>query len=251
MLDVAFPADDMVVLSPSKRTLYKRQSGSWAEAASVPLSPPKAWPRDLRGHLRTNSASFQTYLPGLSCSGAAEPALTFDCKPSDEPWVLESGSRSMLLSYYASARNYFDGRVITQAGARKSVAPFYSAASADEQGQVLWLLAMVDGRTQLFDAAFEPTGSIASWGSDIAGTTAHCGAGSQVLATKPGDAASTDAIQAYSIVNRSATALTPPLDLPGPVTAMWPSGGSSVMAIVHNLATGRYEAYIVTVLCGG
>jgi hypothetical protein len=103
----------------------------------------------------------------------------------------------------------------------------------------------------VFDAAFVPAGSIPSWGSDIAGTAARCGSGSQVLATKPGDATVNDSIQAYSIVNRSATALTPPLDLPGPVTAMWPSGGSSVMAIVHNLATGRYEAYIVTVLCGG
>jgi hypothetical protein len=250
MLDVAFPTGAMVVLSPSQVTLYTRPSGVWTAAASVPLSPPRPWPRDLRGHMRTNAASFQTYLPGVACSGVAEPPLTLECRPSDEPWVLESGSRAMLLSFFAAARNFFDGRVITQTGARKNVGPFYSAASAQEQGQPLWLLAMVDGRTQLFDASFEPLGNISSWGSDIAGTDAHCGSGSQVLATRPGDGTASDAIQAFSIVNRSPSPLTPALELPGPVTALWPSGGSSVVAIVHNLATGRYEAYVVTVSCG-
>jgi hypothetical protein len=251
ILDVAFPAGAMVVLSPSKVTQYSRQNGAWAAAASLPLSPVRPWPRDLRGHLRTNAASFQAYLPGMACSGAVEPALSLDCRQSEEPWVLESGSRAMLLGYFAAARNYFDGRVTTQAGVRKNVAPFYSAASAEEQGRTVWLLALVDGRTQVLDASLDPAGAIPSWGSDIAGTDAHCGGGSQVLATRPGDGAVTDALQAFSIVNRSATPLAPPVELPGPVTALWPSGRTSVVAIVNNLSTGRYEAYVITVSCGG
>ncbi|HTS29680.1 MAG TPA: hypothetical protein VMH81_27605 [Bryobacteraceae bacterium] len=252
MLDVAFPSGAMLVLSPNHVTLYARQNGGpWATSAAVALLSSRPWPRDLRGHLRVNGATFQAYLPGMACNGAVEPSLAMECKASDEPWVLESGSRSMLLGYFSQARNFFEGRVITQSGARKTVAPFYSAASADEQGQTLWLLALVDGRTQIFDAALDPAASIAQWGSDIAGTDAHCGRGSQVLATRPGDGSVTDAVQAFSIVNRSAVPLTPPLDFPGPVTALWPSGGSSVVAIVHNLATGKYEAYVVTVSCGG
>ncbi len=251
ILDVAFPTDAMVVLSPSRVSLYVRQNGPWTPAMSIPLTPARAWPRDLRGHLRANAASFQAYLPGMACSGAVEPSFTMECKASEEPWVLESGSRAMLLGFFAPARNFFDGRVTTQAGIRKSVAPFYTAASAEEQGQTLWLLAMVDGRTQVLDASLEPAASIPSWGSDIAGTDAHCGNGSQVLATRPGDGTVTDAIQAFSIVNRSAAPLTPPLELPGPVTALWPSGGSAVLAVVHNLSTGRYEAYVLTVSCGG
>jgi hypothetical protein len=251
ILDVAFPAGAMVVLSPSRVTQYARQNGPWTAAASIALTPPRAWPRDLRGHLRVNAANFQAYLPGMACSGGVEPSLTMECKSTEEPWVLESGSRAMLLGYFAPARNFFDGRVTSQAGVRKTVAPFYSAAAAEEQGQTLWLLAMVDGRAQVLDASLDPAGSIPSWGSDIAGTDAHCGSGSQVLATRPGDATVTDAIQAFSIVNRSAAPLSPPLELPGPVTALWSSGGSAVMAIVHNLATGRYEAYMVTVSCGG
>jgi hypothetical protein len=251
MLDVAFPAGAMVVLSPTKVMLYGRQGGQWAPAAAIPLSPPRPWPRDLRGHLRTNAGSFQAYLPGMVCSGVVEPALTLECRPSEEPWVLESGSRAMLLGYFGAARNYFDGRVITQNGVKKNVAPFYSVASAEEQGRTLWLLAMVDGRTQVLDASLDLAGTIGSWGSDIAGTDAHCGNGSQVLATRPGDSSATDGLQAFSIVNRSATPLTPPVELPGPVAALWPSGGTSAVAIVHNLATGRYEAYVVTVACAG
>jgi hypothetical protein len=251
MLDVVFPAGAMVVLSPSKVMLYARQSGQWSPAEAIPLSPPRPWPRDLRGHLRTTAGGFQAYLPGMACNGAVEPAFTLECKPSEEPWVLESGSRAMLLSYFAAARNHFDGRVITQAAVRKNVAPFYSAASAEEQGRTLWILALVDGRTQILDASLDPAGIIAAWGSDIAGTDAHCGNGSQVLATRPGDGTVADAVQAFAIVNRSATPLAPPLELPGPVIALWPSGGASVVAIVHNLVTGRFEAYVITVSCGG
>ena len=250
MLDVAFAAASMVLLSPSGVTMYVRQGGPWVRAASMPLSPPRPWPRDLRGRLRTNDTSFQAYLPGMACSGAVEPTFTLECRPSEEPWVLESGSRAMLLANFAVARNHFDGHVTTQAGVRKNVGPFYSAASAEEQGRTVWLLAMLDGRVEVLDASFDPAGSIGSWGSDIAGTDAHCGSGSQVLATRPGDGTVTDALQAFSIVNRSATPVTLPVELPGPVTALWPSGGSSVVAIVHNLATGRYEAYVVTVVCG-
>jgi len=250
ILDVAFPANQMVVLSASKITVYKRQTGTWSPAGSVGLTPQKPFPRDLRGRLRVNGTGVQAYLPGMACNGGVDPAFTMECKPTDEPWVLESGSRAMLLAQFAATRNHFDGRVITQNGVKKSVPPFYSAAAVEEQGKTLWLLALVDGRTQVFDASLDPGAFAGSWGSDIAGTDAHCGSGFQMLATRAGDSTATDAVQAFSIVSRAASPLTPPEELPGPVTALWTSSGSSVMAIVHNLATGRYEAYLITVACG-
>jgi len=61
-----------------------------------------------------------------------------------------------------------------------------------------------DGRTQIFDAGLDPVGAVTSWGSDIAGTGSELpGGGSQVLATRPGDAGEPDAIQAFAIVNRA------------------------------------------------
>jgi hypothetical protein len=254
MLDVAFPAGAMLVLSPSRLTLYTRQAAQWTAKHSVPLAPARPWPRDLRGRLRLNSATVQAYLPGMLCGGtvdaALDPGLSLTCRPSEEAWVLESGSRALLLGAFAPARNYFDGRVTSQSGQRKTIAPFYSAAAVEEQGRTLWLLAMVDGRTQMFDATLDPLGALsAAWGSDLAGAGARCGGGSQVLATRPGDGTVLDAVQAFAIVDRAPAALTAPAEFPGPVVALWSSGGAAAMAIVRNLATGKYESYTLTISC--
>jgi len=121
----------------------------------------------------------------------------------------------------------------------------------EDQGRPLWLLAMLDGRTQIFDANFDPVGAVAPWGSDIAATEARCGGGSQVLATKAGDGREADAIRAYAVANRVPAPLTSPLDFAGPVTALWPSGAGSALAVARDGETGRYVAYLVTVNCGG
>jgi hypothetical protein len=254
MLDVAFPGGALLVLSPSRLTLYTRQGAQWSPKEAIGLNPFKPWPRDLRGHLRVTGGTFQALLPAMACSGTVDlnrsPALALDCHPSEEPWVLESGSRALLLATFASARNYFDGRVTSQSGQRKTVAPFYSAAAVEEQGRTLWLLAMLDGRTQIFDTALDPVATLpANWGSDIAGSDARCGGGTQVLATRPGDGTAGDAIQAFSIVERAPVAATAPAEFPGPVTALWSSPGTGAVAIVHNPATGKYESYNLTIAC--
>ena len=82
------------------------------------------------------------------------------------------------------------------------------------------------------------------------GIDARCGPASQVLATRPADGGEPDALQAFAVSNPSATAITGAVDFPGPVTALWPSGGTSVLAVAHDLRTGRYAAYLVTVVCG-
>jgi hypothetical protein len=250
ILDAAFPGDMMLLLTPSSLVWFNRQGGQWTRSISWPLPVPKVWPRDPRGRLRIAGPSYQAYLPGLECSGVWQPPISAQCKTTGDPWPLESGSRDMLLGSLASGRNYFDGRVTTQTGVRKTVEPFYSAASVEERGKALWLLAMVDGRTRLFDDAFEPAGEIAAWGSDIAGTDARCGGGSQIFATRPGSGGEPDAVQAFAIVDRAAVPLGAPAEFPGPVTALWVSGGASALAVSRNLSTERYAAYLLTVVCG-
>jgi hypothetical protein len=236
ILDVVPAGDSFLVLTPS--ALMRT-----APRQSVPIVSPKPWPRDLRGRLRLNGNAVQVALPGALCAGAVEPSLTLACKPSDDPWTLESGSRALLLANFAPNRNYFDGRVVTQTGVRKTVGPFYSAAAVEEVGRTLWMLAMLDGRTEIFDAAMEPAGSISSWGSDIAGIDARCGGASIVLATRPGDGP--DAIRAFAIATRAPVATGPPVEFPGPVTALWPSG----VAVIRENARGKFQAYAVSVVC--
>ena len=215
-----------------------------------PITPPRPWPRDLRGHLRVNGGGFKAYLPGVACSGTVEPSLTMECHPSDEPWTLDEGPRGVLLANFVAGRNYFDGRVFAANGIRKTLAPFFSVASTEENGRTYWLLAMLDGRTQILDAALEPVGNVASWGSDLAATEAHCGGGWQILATKPGETREPDAVRAFQLVNRTPVPLSAPLELPGPVTAFWSLGGNTALAVVNDLDNGRYQAYVITVNCG-
>lgn len=251
ILDVAFPPAGMLVLSPSSVTFYARNSMQWAAQRTVPLSPAKPWPADVRGRLRLKGASFQALLPGMQCDGTTEPSLSADCHASDEAWVLESGSRGLLLADFTATRNYFGGHLTTQTGQPKTVPPFFSAASVASQGRTWWLLETIDGKTQIYDTTLDPAGaSSAQWGSDIAGTDAHCGAGTQVVATRPGDRGQADAIQAFTMIDRTPQPLTEAVEFPGPVLALWTSGGSAVTVVVRDLRTGKYSAYVVTVVCG-
>jgi len=243
ILDVAVTGDLIWVLSPSRLAAYR----AGAPVHTVRIAASKPWPRDLRGRLRVNGANVQAYLPGMLCSGTANGGFVLECRSSDETWTIESGTRSLLLAAFAANRNYFDGRVVTQTGMRKTVAPFYSAAQVEEGGRQLWLLAMVDGRTAIFDASFEALGTIPSWGSDIAGTDARCGGRNAVLATRPGDGHEGDAVEAFAIVNRAASPIGAAVELPGPVTALW--SGAGVVAVVRNRATGKYQAYALTIGC--
>jgi hypothetical protein len=229
ILDAAPAPDSLYVLTP---TAVIRVS----PRQTAPIAASRPWPRDLRGHIRLNGAGLQVYLPGLSCSGTLEP-LTVTCKPSDESWTIESGSRALLLANFAAGRNFFDGRVMTQSGARKTIAPFYSAAAAD----AFWILATTDGRAEIYDGAMERVGTAGLWGSDVAGVDTRCGGAPIVLATRPGEGP--DAVQAYAIVNRTAVAAGAAAEMPGPVTALWSPG----VAIVRT--GGRYQAYALTVSC--
>jgi len=252
ILDVAFPPNAMLLLTPSKIVLLGRQNERWAVRQSQPLNLKHPLPRDPRGRLRITGPRYQAQLPGTTCGGAIDPELTVECAASARPLVIESGSRALLLGHFTPARNYFDGRVVTQSGAAKTVPPFYTAAAIEDRGQTLWLAAMLDGRTLLFDSELNPLDppySLPAWGSDIAGIDARCGPATQVLATRPGESEG-DAIQAWSVANRSAVPVTAPVDFPGPVTALWTSGGTGALAVAHDLTTGRYSAYVLTLVCG-
>jgi hypothetical protein len=248
ILDAAVLPNALLVLSPATLTLYARGASGLREFASVPVNPARPWPRDPRARLLVNGTAIRAFLPGALCTGSLEPALALDCRPSDEPWPFEAG-RAIALAAFAPGRNYFDGRVVAQNGARKSVAPFYSAAAFEQQGSQFWvLLTTVDGRTQIVDAAFESAGAVAGWGSDIAAISAPCAPGGLILAARPGDAREPDAIRAYRMLNRTPVALSTPVDFAGPVTALW-SAGASAIAVARDPATFRYSAFQLTVAC--
>lgn len=213
ILDVASTGpDSLVVLTPFAliRTAPRQE---------IPIATARPWPRDMRGRLEISGNAVTVKLPGVNCAGAWTPELTLNCGPADAPWSLAAG------------RNYFDGRV----GARKAAPPFYTAAQANS----LWFLALTDGATGIFDAAFERVGTVHGWGSDIAAAPVRCGGAPVVLATRPGEGR--DSVQAFSIVDRTAAPIGEPAEFAGPITALWPG-----IAVVHN---GKYQAYALSVVC--
>ncbi len=176
ILDIAFLPAGMLVLSPAKLTLYTRTGDSWTAAASASIANAKPWPRDLRG----TRARHRRYVPSLSAGFGVQwkyRPRTFRGLPRERsPVGPRIGQPQVCCSPPSRRRAIISmGAWSLQSGARKSVAPFYSAASVESQGRTFWVMAQTDGRAQIADASLEPLAAIAQWGSDIAGIDAHCG----------------------------------------------------------------------------
>jgi hypothetical protein len=89
-------------------------------------------------------------------------------------------------------------------------------------------------------------------GGDAAGVSLQCDGRPVVLATGKEDWTHSDFIQGYEMEanGQGATASGNPTEFGGPVTSLWWTGIEGVArAVVHNLKTGNYEAYIVTATC--
>jgi hypothetical protein len=237
ILDLALIENEMLVLEPARVACYRRKDERWEMRQSLSLPERPASSRDARGRLILEKESFSVYLPGIFCAGSSGGTLSMECKPREARWPFEFGSVEL-----AKGRNFFSP---------KNLPAFFSAAATEEQGNVFWILAGVDGRTLLFDKSFTAIGSFGGWGSEIAGVESSCGRGRQVLATLRGDSLESEVIQAFEFVNRHAAAVSPPLELPGLVTAFWPSASrDSAYAVARNIKTGRYAAFQVSVVCG-
>ncbi len=261
----------------------------WRAMQSAPITRLRPWPRDARGRIivRTDSL-FDAYLPGAKCSGALEPALTLECRESDEPWPLAGDANGVSsansttglgpAAYFSPDRNFFDGRIKLDDGSEVKALPFLAlvamppsaaihagfpglsgrvppAANAGQKpgtvGPAGWVISGLDGRAQVLNSNAEPLANVGGWGSQIAGLQSGCGGGWQVLASQARDSGEPDALQAYEIVNRKPVPVSGSSDFAGPITELWPlPNGSEAIAISRNLQSGAYEAFRISVACG-
>jgi hypothetical protein len=87
-------------------------------------------------------------------------------------------------------------------------------------------------------------------GVDTAAFVSICGEGLALLATGTGDWTQPDSIQGYVTVNGRPAASGAPIDMDSPVMWLYRDDVvGSARAVVRNLKTGNYEAYIVTATC--
>ena len=236
------------------------QEAAWQVKASAQIPRRLPWPRDLRGRLVAGAGNqFQAYLPGEVCSGNLEP-LSVECHEADDPWPLGAVASSALHAYFAPDRNYFDGRIRLDDGREVKAPPFFAAAilpagneagkAGGGEGNSMWLLTGLDGRAQVLSGGEASAANIGGWGSELVGVTTGCRSGWQALTTGSGDFTGSDTVQAYEIIGHHAVIASLPVEFAGPVTALWPlANGSEALAISHNMKTGDYEAFRLSVTC--
>ena len=212
VLDLAVIGDQMLVLDTFGVSLYSRNAGKWERAAAAPI-PTNL--RDPRGRLEVAGDTLTVHLPGLTCRGSAKLATSVRCE---------------------------DGGQFT--AYRNTLAPGEAFSIVDVGGDTL--LAELDGRVHIYNAARAPQGVVDGWGSDFVPLTG-CG-GRHILATGGGDQHSADFVTLYDLVNRAAVRVSDPLEFAGPVTALWPVG-EGALAVVRNLSAGKYAAYNLALNC--
>jgi len=216
--------------------------------------------RDPRGILAagTEPDAFVAYFPGMACAGSFTPSQDpnrapgegwkLACLASDDPWPLAMGTSPPLKAFFNASRNYFTGVVTPSVGV--NLPPFYSAAWVPRAGGASALLiAGIDSKVQLAEnGALRAVAGTRDWGSDFAALNSGCGAGTQIIISDSGDAAS-DSLRAYELPSYEASPVSDPLDMEGTVTALTlAANGKSVLAVVRK-SQEEYEVDRVTALC--
>jgi hypothetical protein len=238
------------VLEPDRLVVHDFNDGEEVLQQSKPVYPLSA-SRDLRGRLVLSDATHvSAWIAGSRCEGLWNPGFTVSCSPnSGEQWPM--GPTTWV---FDTPRNYFSGGMILSYDLVAKYPAFYSAASPSPvvggRSTSRWILAGLDGKAQLFAGRSEPAYTFSGWGSDVLSLAPVCASGWQVLVTGPGDWTQPDRMQLYEIANSRAIAVGEPLDVPGPILALWAAAdGNSARMVSRNIETGVYEASIVTVSC--
>src|SRR6266404_6812110 len=244
ILDVALSIPDaMLVQDAATLSLYRQQSGRWQIQAAVNVPHARPWPRDLRGRLLLQGTAFTAFYPGVQCVGTLAPQFTASCRENDDPWPLTAdpnGPRAL----FNSARNFFTAS--TQAP--QAPGPFFAAARLSQSSN--WLFTSLDGNTKLLTTPGTTAATWPGWGSDVVAVASRCGSGSQVITTRTG-ANVNDAARAFEITGGRANEVAAPLEVGGPITALWPAtDGASATMVVRNRETGNYEAASLAIVCG-
>lgn len=220
ILDLTLLDDQLLLLDTARIARYERNTAKWELKESYTLPQPVNV-RDPRGRLEISGESLSAEVPGLSCKGTWKPALNIQC---------EDGGR---FSPYRNTIDLHDGH-----------APFFQSAEIGPD----YLIAETDGRTHIYDGSNNSAGAFDDWGADFVPVADSC-RGSYVAAASPADRKSADSVALYALVNRTPARVSDLLELPGPVTALWPLGAGA-MAVVRNLSTGSYAAYALSMDCG-
>ena len=232
MLDVAEAGDRLLVLAPESVSLVANDAAGARSIASRPIETSRVWPRDVRGRLRVAGASFEAFLPGVTCRGTVAP-FALACADESEPWPL-----GLANSGIAPSRNAF------------STADGFAFYEAAPLGGGRFLLAGERSALTLLDAG-RRTALRSDPADHVAGVSDACAADAPyVIADAPTPDTDGDVLRLFRFADARLVATGSATTLPGALTALWsaPVSGPAT-AIVHDLRAGRYEAFHLTLSC--
>jgi hypothetical protein len=211
----------------------------------------KAWPRDVRGKIWPFNVGFEMHVEDVICSGGPN-LLNTSCISAKNAWSFWGPRGAFAIAMLASGQNWFTW---LSTSPPDNVQPkhdqFFSLAGLEVNGEPGWVVSGTDGKVRIIsNKSGETLGTASGWGSEIAAVKTDCGNGWQILATRPRDYTETDAVTVYEWTGSEFRALTDPLEMSGTIVALWSADGEGpARAVVHNLKTGNYEAYLLKVGC--
>ena len=218
---------------------YELRGGQWMLSSTSRLPAHEASRRELSGFLFLGVDSETIYLPGEFCGLSDGDAEGWSCRANQQHLPVRAVSPELL--------------------AGKKISAWHSAAQFEVEGHPRLMVTGQDALAHLYEDDPEPVASFPNWGNEIASVHTKCGSGWQLLVTSKGDWTAADTVQAFQIEERSARAVSPQVSFPGPVIALHSptargadsaSAPDNAVAVIHNLQTGRYEAYRLSINCG-
>lgn len=222
----------IAVLEPAAVSTYTRTPAGWELTHRELLPLTKLPSRDPRGRLLlTSGTAVAAYLPGNACASQDVSTQPFTCNGGESAWTAAPGVQVR----WAPGRNFVQW---------ENANAYTVAAVAPDR----LLVSSVEGPLRLQGSRGEQLGSFAGFGSDVASVQLPCGA--FAIVTRAGDGADADELTAVDVRSGRMEPAGPALALPGPVTALWPSGdGTEVHAVVRNAGTGVYEVSRIAIHC--
>jgi hypothetical protein len=225
-----------LVLGLGDFSTFERRGDAWGLSESVHLPLAKIPERPLSGSLAMGVDDLAAHLAEQACvfSMLALDRAKWSCKPE---------SRADPNSSTSSARIW-----------GKKSPPWTSAASLESGGHWIFVISGQDGVSRLYEDGPNPVASFSGWGSEVASVQSSCGIGWQLLISSSSDWTSNDSVTGVEFRERVAVPGTNPVEFPGPVISLRSSlavgkGPTMAIAIVRNLHTGKYEAYVLSIAC--
>jgi hypothetical protein len=253
-------ASGLVAIEPEQVVIYGHAEAGWRVQKKTGIGQTRPFPRDPRGEIlpSADGTGFEAWVAGMVCSGSSQSPGEWivRCHESDDPWPITQGTHpqpatasnsASLKAFYNPARNYFTGVVTSGLGV--DLPAFSSAALLPRADGVVLLINGVDGKVQIVtNGVLRSVSGTRDWGSDFAALNTGCGAGTQIVASGSGEAA-TDSLRAYELPGQEAIPASAPLAMDGTVTALWTAPEAKSLFAVVRSAANKYEVDRVTASC--